>query len=246
MALDISARIKRTIRRVWSTAKYLTLSPREFFFDRMSNYGIRNELILVIVIGFVGFLGWAYAARVLIDPFATGPVLPGETVQQIPTDVHYRVWGTAMFQSFGQVLAVWILYTLVTYVVSWFYSDRGSVFGLAKNLAWSLYPLVYAYLVMTIGLVLTFWTLGEVETELPIATDAAAAYLYDQGLNEPLMILTMLAMIPFIVWTGYLASFAIEKVRQLSSSNARKVAAIPTAIYAGYVLWTIAPRVGLL
>lgn len=247
MAIEVWSRVRTAIRKAWIVIRLLTFSPREYFFERMNKYGVRNELLLVAVIGLMGFVGWGFAGRIVLEPFVTGAeaALPGTGGQTLPTDVHYRIWGVALFQSFGHILAIWIFYTVVIYAVSWIYSDRGSVFGLAKNLAWSLYPMFWAFLVMTIALIVTFWTVGEIETDLPISAEAAAVYLYDQGLNQPLVLAAMVATIPFIVWTGYLATFVVEKVRRLPRSQAIRVATVPVVLHIAYVLWGIAGRVGL-
>lgn len=248
MAPDIVSNVRSKLRRTWLTAKYLTLSPREFFFDRMRPFGIRNELIFLFIIGLIGFIGWAFAARVILDPFVTGTeaALPGGRDATLPADVHYRIWGLAFWNSFGYILGAWIFYTIVIYAISWYFSERGDLFSIAKNIAWTLYPMLYGFLIMTIGLVASFWMVDEIDMDMPGRTELAVAHLYDHGLEDPIVNITMLAMIPFIIWTGYLAIFVVEKVRKLPRNTAVKIVIVPVLAHIVYVLWTVLSRLGWL
>jgi hypothetical protein len=159
------------------------------------------------------------------------------------TETSRQLWGFAVNRALS-VYIVWALYTGAIYLLSWLFNARGAPAVLLKHVAWGLFPMLVGYVVYGFGLVVTV-TLIDVDTALPGIAAENTAFLLDQVLTHPIMILVTVVFVGSIVWSAYLLVYAAQEARSLPRSAAWKVVAVPTAGYALYVLWDLVSRLGI-
>lgn len=199
--------------------------PEKFIHRSAESRGYRLEAAVVICCGLPGVLGMAYVGR--------------EALAAIPREaamLRAQFIAEALFPVFT-VLFLWVFYTVVAHLLSRHYGGRGPMGRLFRTAAWSLIPLGIWYLLRSIVVVALF-----LDVEFPAQPEGVhaseeLAFILSLGLESPIYVATLLLGIPFVAWSGYLLSVGIEDVKDVSASDARKVAAVPSGAFAFYLLW---------
>ncbi|MCU4741270.1 YIP1 family protein [Halobacteria archaeon AArc-m2/3/4] len=207
----------------------LLFDPDTFYSEYAGKRGIVRELILVALVGVVGAIGTLYAVQ----------ALRGEYGGMLTNDVDMQLWGNALAPLVGAFL-LWIGFTVALYAVSWLYSTAGSFYTLWKNTAWSLLPLLFANLILTVAYAVTTYTAefdgtDELTSSHP---DAIVAFMWEQLAHEPMVVGAYALSIVFVVWCGYIAAYGVAEVRDLETDEAYRVVAVPVVAYALYVGYT--------
>lgn len=221
-------------------------SPDRFYEEYVEKYGLKFEVLVVLVIGAIGSIGFYFAVQTILGEFALGsgeqvlnpdqPRMDDTTARQIRAQMAHPIVG---------IFLLWVYYTTAYYAGSWLFSGHGTYFQLLKNTAWALVPMALANLVMTAGLVVTFYGL-ELEARLPGLPERNVTYLFDQAYTELPMILVPLVKIAFLVWVAYIGASAINDAMQIPKERALRIAAVPAVLHAGYLVWTALGRAGVL
>lgn len=219
------------------------LYPERYYDEDVPGYGLKWEVLVLLVIGGIASIGYFVVVQMILDEFALGasqvvnerPPMSDNTARQLRFRILYPVL---------EIFALWGIYTVVYYVGSWFFSGHGTIFSLAKNTAWALVPFLFANVLVAVGIVFAF-TGQEIDTDLPGLPERNVQFLLDQGLTQLPMIVVPLIKIAFVAWIAYIGAAAIQDAMGIDRERALQIAAIPAVLHAGYLLWEALGRAGI-
>lgn len=221
---------------VLNTYRTVLFDP-ETFFDELESRGFRNEVLLVLVVGIIGYVGPYLAADHLLSAFRVGPSVNMDK-PPIRTEVALQVQGRAI-QFLLLTIAVWIVGGFLLYLVSWLYSERSDLRHTLKNTAWGLVPLVATNAIQSIAFFMAYqdvvvqsnnpniWFRSEVQGSASQVTDA----IWSQVTDDPLILGSAVVGGAFIVWCWYIWAYAIIDVRRLDRRTGFLVATAPVLVY---------------
>lgn len=210
----------------------LLFDPERFYDEYLGSRGLKVEIALVAFIGVIGFIGNYYARSRIATVFP-------EAGFPIGSDVDFQLWRHALAPLVGIVL-LWVGLTLALYFVGWLYSTVGQFYHLLKRTAWSLVPLVVFNLLHTIAMVWTALNLAEEDIEdreLVRAPDMRTEQMWSEIAGDIFVVATLFVGVIFVIWTGYIAAYAVRDVRDLDTNEAFRVAAVPTVAFALYLIY---------
>lgn len=211
----------------------LLTDPQGFYDEYVGSRGILSEVLVVAVIGVLGTIGNYYAYSAVVEEAAAA----GLSINQ---DVELQLYGIVAGPLVGAFI-LWVGLAAALYAVSWLYSTVGGFYVTLKRSAWALVPLAFANLLHTIAIAyvamdLEFPDGAQFPSRVP---GQQAQYLWGQAGGEmPVVAVTALSVV-FVAWAGYIAAYAVADVRDLQVDEAYKVAAVPTVLYALYVLYQV-------
>lgn len=215
------------LRRTLSMYRELLFDP-ETFYDNLGAHRIRVEVLLVLAIGIVGSIAGFYSMSTLSSIVG----LEGDS------STAFQLWRLAATPLI-EILLLWVGGTTVFFVLSWIYTNSGSYFHLLKNVAWSLFPFLFVNLLQGIGMVAVTagmpdepaWLAEFDDIRLPTEE---ANFLWDQISSDPIVMALTLVGFVFVAWSGYIASFAVADVRDLTRNESYLVVAGPVVLYIVY------------
>lgn len=203
-------------------------APGRFYGEHVGSRGLLREILLVAVVGIVGTAGTMFAVRTLREEYAGA----------LTFDVEMLLWGEAFAPLVGAFL-LWIGFALALYLVSWLYSTAGGLYGLLKNTAWSLLPLLVANLLLTVAFAFVTVTADfESADGVGAHPETRFEFMWEQLYHEPLVLGAYAVSIVFVAWCGYIAAPGVAEVRDLEMEEAYRVVAVPVVAYALYVAYT--------
>lgn len=236
MAISQAVRNPRSyLTRSVRMYRALLTDPETFYDEHVGTRGLRVEVLLVLVIGAVGFAGNVYALLRIEELFAQVDV-------PLSQDVAFAMWGVVVSPLVGAVL-LWVGLTTALYVVGWLYSAVGEYYVLLKRTAWALVPLGFANLIHSVAMAYTAFSVsaGDVATsDLPRLPVERATFAWKVVAGEPAVLAAVVVGIVFVVWAGYISAYAVRDVRNIETDEAYRVAAVPTVAYALYVVYAVA------
>lgn len=205
--------------------RQVTALPTKLIDRRLDRRGFSLEVVVVFLSGALGALGFGYfwfAAR--------------DALANVSTSMGYQFIGevaTPILLLFG----VWLFYTIVAHVLAGHFRGRGPISRLFRTAAWALVPIGIWNLIRSGVIVYLFY-----DADLPANPDGLGASeqldtLLAVGLESPIYAATLVLGAIFAVWSGYLLSVGVERAKGISRDDARKVAAVPSGIFALYLLW---------
>lgn len=231
MSVSTAVRNPRTfVGNKWRRFKTLLVDPEAFYERNPDSDRLWNEILVVFLIGITGTVGMYYVSDAIMTAFAESPL-------DTPSDVGLQVQMYAL-RPLIEAFVVWFGFSIAFYAISWLYSGRGSLFGMTKKTAWSLVPLFFANLLYSAGLLAAGWNVDiEVTRSMLTQTNAEVrAELFEQVTAEPAAIAGLAVGVVFIVWSAYIAAYAVADVREIPIVDAYKVAAVPPLLYLLYRL----------
>lgn len=219
--------VSRTVGLYWT----LLTDPARFYDEMIGTRGIGKEILLVLVVGAVGTAGNYFVLTNLKNLYSGLGV-------QITGDTNFALWRRVAGPLLGIIL-LWIAFTTALYFVAWLYSSVGEYFHLLKRTAWALVPLVFANLIQMIAALYVAFTLqqDDLAESLPPGSSERAREIWLEAGGELPMVVASIVAVVFVAWAGYLAAHAVVDVRKLEIGEAYRVAAVPTAAYALFVLY---------
>lgn len=211
----------------------LTL-PDRMISRRAIQPGYKWEAVLVVLFGALGAVGTGYVGAQALNAFEGS----GETLR-------FEFIGGAL-QPFAGLLLLWVGFTVVPHLLSGVYGGRGPMNRLFRGAAWSLIPIG---IWMTLRSAVTIFLFLDVDFPGdPEGLDAAEQYqsIMELGLEGPIYLVMIASGVLFAVWSGYLLSIAVAKAKDISTDDARKVAAIPSGVVALFFVWMLLGAAGIL
>lgn len=213
----------------------LVTDPGAYMERKVRGRTIWLEVLVVLVSGLLGSAGLVFLVRLVLS-----------LTEELTGYSNFQAIGFAIEPVLG-IFAFWFGAAVVMHFVAGHYNSRGPIRRLLKASAWAMVPIGLGNLVRSVAIVIAYRNVGQDDVTLePGSFDAHVAVLQDLHMDGPIVLLGTLVLLATVVWSGYLLSFAVEAAKQnLSEADARKTAAVPTAILLLYLLWALAGRLGL-
>lgn len=229
--------------RLLAMYRALLFDPETFYEEYVKRPGISREAVLVGLIGAIGTLGAYYAYTQVTAGYASGLVATGPTLSD---DTNLQLYRRVVNPLAG-AYALWLLFTVALYAVSWLYSGVGSFFRLLKNTAWGLVPIAFANVLNAAAWAGTAYLNRQEYQDVPERApngfpEEVAAFVWDQVASEPAVVATTVVGLVFVVWSGYICAHGVARMRDIEISEAYRVAAVPTL---AYVLWVANELLGI-
>ncbi|WP_123534373.1 YIP1 family protein [Halosimplex salinum] len=222
------------ISRTLGLYRTLLTDPETFYEEYIGSRGIKSEFALVLVTGLVGLIGNYLMLQELL--------LQLETIDAVVVndDVNFQLQQRVVEPLIGAFI-LWIWYGFGMYAVGWLYTTVGTTYVTMKRMAWALFPILIANLVHTVAMVVAYNGLDVQPDDLDLQTriaDQVAAAIWSLASGEIVVVAATALGAVFAVWAGYIGAHAIKDVRDLTMDEAYKVAAVPTAGYVLYIVYS--------
>lgn len=207
--------------------------PDGMILQRTTKRGVKWEAALIAVFGLLGAAGMAYVGSQALGAHRGD----GATLR-------FEFIGAAL-RPLAALVLLWFGYTLLSHVLANVYNGRGPIIRLFRASAWSLIPIGIWLTIRSLVIAALFFGVSfPADPEGMSATEEFQA-LMDLGIDGPVYVATMALGVLFALWSGHLLAKAVEEAKGVSSDQARKIAAVPTAVVALYLLWTTLGTAGI-
>lgn len=207
----------------------------EGFFDQKKREpSMRRELLLLFLIGALGAAGVGYVGYMFLDAVAGERDL-----------MRVQFVARALTVLVGPFV-LWVYYTLVTQGVAYTMNSRGPLSRLFKITAWSLVPMAIANLVYSVAMFLAYRDVDVPENPPGTRVEDQVDFLFGLANDDPLLILAWIVTALAAVYSGYLLSIGLQRLRDLSESQARRAVSLPVVGHVAWVLYTLLGQLGIL
>ena len=212
----------------------LVRSPGAFMDRKVGQPTLRMEIVVVLLIGAVGAIGYGYVGMGILD----------DTNME---SLRFPVLGMVAKPIIG-IVVLWLTYSVGLHVLAnRVFNSRGPIRRLLKLVAWALIPVAVGNLIQSIAVYLAFQdvdyaaSLGEAQTAgLNSGIDAVMA----EGTSDPLYLLVPIALILSVLASGYLLVYAVQNAKDLDRDDARKAVGVLVGVHLVYLLWEAATVAG--
>lgn len=214
--------------------KYLVTDPRFFISHRTKYRGSKTQVYLAILVGV------AFALQHV--------VLYYRLEDQVAVDYNEVILLSVTIDLLVP-LALWVVATFAVAVVARLLVGPLTIGNLFRLGGWALAPLLVAGLIQSAGRV---YALRDVEapelgifSHLSVEWEAYREFL-DVASGDPAFVLATLVAAAFVLYAGYIWTLVVEELGtfdkiEVETWQAVVLAAIPTAIWLGYVLVSYLP-----
>lgn len=207
--------------------------PDGMILQRTTKRGVKWEAALVTVFGLLGAVGVAYVGSQALGAYEGD----GATLR-------FEFIGAALRPAAALIL-LWIGYTVFSHLLASFFGGRGPIIRLFRASAWSLIPMGIWLTIRSIVIAVLFLGVSFPADPEGMSAEEEFQSLMELGIDSPVYVATMVLGVLFALWSGHLLAKAVEEAKDISPDEARKIAAVPTALVALYVLWTALGAVGV-
>lgn len=205
--------------------RQLVTDPGAFMESNLQGRSLKLEATVVALVGVLGAIGPLYLAQQLF----------GEV-----EDVTYLefVMASEVLQPVLIAFAAWFGYS----AIAQFLANRMNALSPYKRLlrvtAWAMIPLGVGYLIRSVSIIAsTQMNPPEIDAQAAGSADEVVRIFIVEGVfAEPIVIGATVVLLGTIVWTGYLVAHAVEQAKGLEHGTALKIAAVPVAIHALFVI----------
>lgn len=223
------------LSRTLGLYRSLLTDPERFYDEYIGSRGIKSEFALVLVTGIVGLVGNYFMLQELIVQFEQFDSVV------INDQVSFQLQQRVIEPLIGAFL-LWIWFGFGTYVVGWLYTTIGTTYLAMKRAAWALVPILIANAIHSAAMLYASTTIDITQDDITISTsisDQVSAFVWSQAAGEVAVLAATAVGILFALWAGYIAAYAIKDVRDLTTDEAYKVAAVPTVGYVLYIVYSL-------
>lgn len=204
----------------------LITNPDAFMDRRMHGRTLKLELIVVVLCGLAGAIGFFYLGQQLDEA--------------LPAELAYFEFELAahILKPILILLIAWFGYTFIAHYFAQRAGARSPWTRLLKVTSWALVPLGIGYLIRSAAIIAAHMlNPPDVDVaEIGTGEEAIQVYIVEEMLTEPLVIGATLLMLLALAWTGYLFALAIKNTKELPWDTAWKIAAVPVVIHAISIL----------
>jgi hypothetical protein len=198
--------------------------PEDLIHRRLNRRNLRLETVAVVVLGLLGSIGYAYAAIRINDGIANPPPY-----------MNFNLIGMVVTPAVVFV-GMWFWYSVFSHFVSKYAGGRRPINRMFRTAAWSLLPVAAWYLIRSLVIVVLF--LG---VDVPAAPEGTSAEeqmttVLELALEDPIFVAVQLLGLVFVARSWHLLGVAISEAREVDLSTARRIAIIPAATVAVYVI----------
>lgn len=199
--------------------------PDGMILRRTTKPGVKLEAALVVIFGLLGAAGMAYVGS---QAFAA--------YEGDGASLRFEFIGAAL-RPLAVLAALWIGYTVLSHVFASFFGGRGPIIRLFRASAWALIPMGIWFAIRSLVIGALYFGVTFPADPEGMGAEEEFQSLMELGLDSPVYLVTIILGIVFALWSGHLLSIAVEEAKGISSDDARKIAAVPTAFVCLYILW---------
>ena len=210
------------------SVKDLLLSPKLFFEELGSEeIGMKIPVLIVAVMGVVSAMS-AY----LFTSF-TAQLMPPEAAFMSP---YIGIFG--LVGGFIGAFVMWLIWGVLLFVISSLFKGTGSFGETMAVVAYGFVPQIAGSVISLI--IINEWIAG---VTVPQVTDPMMIEQVMTGMmNSPMMQLSMVVGILFMLWGANIWVFGISVIRKISLKNALITVGLPVVVY---LLFTLSSVMGL-
>ncbi|QLH83652.1 YIP1 family protein [Halosimplex pelagicum] len=223
------------LSRTLGLYRALLTDPERFYDEYIGTRRVKSEFALVLVAGLIGLVGNYVMLDTLIFEFEAFDSVV------INDQVRFQLQQRVIEPLLGAFL-LWVWFGIGMYYVGWLYTTIGTTYVTMKRTAWALFPILIANVIHTAAMAYASTTLDVTEEDITISTSLSsevASFVWSQASGETVVLAATAVAIVFALWTGYIGAYAIRDVRDLTTSEAYKVAAVPTVGYVLYIAYSV-------
>ncbi|QLH78800.1 YIP1 family protein [Halosimplex rubrum] len=223
------------LSRTLGLYRALLTDPERFYEEFIGTRRVKSEFALVLVAGLIGLVGNYLMLQELIFEFEAFDSIV------INQQVRFQLQQRVIEPVLGAFL-LWVWFGIGMYYVGWLYTTIGTTYVTMKRTAWALFPILIANVIHTAAMAYASTTLDVTEEDITLSTSLSSevsSFVWSQASGETVVIAATAVAIVFALWTGYIGAYAIKDVRDLTMSEAYKVAAVPTAGYVLYIAYSV-------
>ncbi|WP_123537572.1 YIP1 family protein [Halosimplex salinum] len=203
----------------------LVTDPRTFFDRRQDDYSLVGPALVVSAHALLALLTTVVLLR------SVGDVITGIEAEQIvyaagsqrisaPRQIVLALWGTGVLY-----FVLWVVVSLVTYLVSRYYDGTGSFRRVLAFVGWTLVPTLVPMLATSVVMIALFLDAPTFESEAAVEQWARANVV-----GNPVRVALQALRPLFTLWMVYLWVLAAEYSRELTRRQALVCVALPGAI----------------
>ncbi len=210
------------------SVKDLLLSPKLFFEELGSEEtGMKIPVLIVAVMGVMSAMS-AYLISSL-----TAQLMPPEAAFM---SSYLGIFG--LVSGFIGAFVIWLIWGVVLFVLSALFKGTGSFGETMAVVAYGFVPQIAGSVISLI--ILNQWISG---ITVPQVTDPMMIQQVMTGLmNAPMMQLSMVVGVLFMLWGANIRVFGISAIRKISLKNALITVGLPVVVY---LLFTLSSLFGI-
>lgn len=193
---------------------------------RSSKRGVTLEAVVVLVCGLLGSIGFAYVSLEMLN----------QVEDPLPY-TNYTLIGKVLGPIF-LAFAIWLLYSVTAHFLAGFVGGRGPVSRMFRTAAWAIVPIGAWLLLRSLVIVVLFFTVDIPAAPEGLTPQAQVSNVLELGLEGPVYFATFVVGVLCVGWSWHVLGVGISAAKEISEEKARKVAAIPAAVVALYLVRT--------
>lgn len=207
------------------------INPNAFFVARLKDVvRLKVPLLIVLLSGLISGFGAYIIAGVTIEMLREA--LPPEA-----QGIAATVGGISAFVGAVIVtLLMWVVFSAIFFAISWLFKGTGTFKRTLEVVGYGYLPMIFSGI---IGAVLIYQFVAT--AQIPQVTDPAEmAEVVTRWITEnPMMWLSSLIGMLFMLWSANIWVFGLKHARNLSTRNAVISVAIPVLVYIAYTVWQL-------
>lgn len=207
------------------------INPNAFFAARLKEaVRLKVPLLIVLLSGLISGFGAYIIAGVTIEMLREA--LPPEAQSIAAT-----VGGISAFVgAVIMTLLMWVVFAALFFGISWLFKGTGSFKRTLEVVGYGYLPTIFSGI---IGAVIMYQFVAT--AQIPYLTDPTelAEVVRRWIVENPMMRLSSLIGILFMLWSANIWVFGMKHARNLSIRNAVITVAIPIAAYLAYSVWQL-------
>lgn len=207
------------------------INPNAFFAARLKDaVRLKVPLLIVLLSGLISGFGAYIIAGVTIEMLRE--VLPPEA-----QGIAATMGGISAFVGAVIVtLLMWVVFAALFFGISWLFKGTGTFKRTLEVVGYGYIPTIFSSI---IGAVLIYQFVAT--AQIPQVTDPAEmAEIVTRWITEnPMMWLSSIIGILFMLWSANIWVFGLKHARNLSTRNAVITVAIPVLAYIAYTVWQL-------
>jgi len=218
-----------------SLYRTLLTDPERFYEEYIGTRGLRSEFALVLVAGLIGLVGNYFMLQELIAQFEAFDAVT------INDQVRFQLQQQVIQPLIG-AFVLWIWYGFGMYAVGWLYTTIGTTYLAMKRAAWALFPILIANVIHSAAIYYASTTMEITDSDITIQTslsDEVTSFVWSQAGGDMIVVAATAVGIIFALWAGYIGAYAIAEVRDLTTDEAYRVAAVPTVGYVLFIAYSV-------
>lgn len=203
----------------------LFLNPGRFFAQKMQEEeGLKMPALIILIAGIIGAVG----AVIATGPFLA--LLPSEAASFTPVVLVFTAGASVV-----SVFVIWVVWTVVFFVLSMLFKGTGSFKRLLEFVGYGHLPQVIGGLI-TLPIFYLYFS----SVQIPQVSDPTEIQeITQQIVSAPEMQIIGVIAVLFLIWSANIWIFGLKEARALSTRNAAIAVGVPVGLYVIFQLYNL-------